>query len=333
MKAWVVEAFEDPFVMHVRDVPRPEPAPGEVLIRVAAAGLNFGETLVLNGTYQKLPALPYIPVSEYAGVVEACGDGVEGIVPGDRVVAFSVPLEGGGLAEFASIPVQWVFPLASHLSLVQGAAYPMNFWTAWNALTRRGDLRRGETLVVHGGTGGIGVAAIAIGAALGARVIATGRGADRLALLHEIGVEAVIDLAQENLRDRLKELTGGRGADVFVDPVGGEVFEASMRAIAPGGRILVLGFTSGVPAAARTNVMLVKMVSVIGVEARLAIEKTDGQGMEDYRAMHRWIAQTGLVPQVGRTCSFGEVPDAYADILGRRHIGKTVAIMDPDLCR
>ena len=329
----MVREYVDPFEMRIEEIDRPDPGPGEVLIRVAAAGLNYGETLVLNGTYQKMPPVPYVPVSEFSGVVETCGEGVTGFAPGDRVVAFSVPLDGGGLAEYATIAAQWVFPLVPHLSQVQGAAYPMNFWTAWNALTTRGGLRSGELLVVHGGTGGIGVAAIAIGAALGARVIATGRGTDRLAALRDIGADEVIDLAEEDLRDRLKELTGGRGADVFVDPVGGAVFEASMRAIAPGGRILVLGFTSGEPARPRTNVMLVKMISVIGVEARLAIEATDGRGMADYRRMHEWIAETGLVPQVGRTYPFEEVPEAYRDILARRHTGKSVAVVAPDLCQ
>ncbi|GHF67143.1 NADPH:quinone oxidoreductase family protein [Seohaeicola zhoushanensis] len=336
MKAWVCREYRAPYVMAIEDMPVPLPGPGEVQIRVAAAGLAFGETLVLNGSYQKTPPLPYIPVSEMSGVITAVGDGVEHLSVGDRVSAFSFDLAGGGLAEYAVMPAQFVFAVPRGMTLVEAAAYPMNAWTAWNALGSRGRLQPGEVLVVHGATGGVGQAAVQIGKHLGATVIATGHDARRLATLtgsgpHHLIADHVIDLGTESLRDRVKALTGGRGADVFLDPVGGQVFDDSLRCIAPGGRVLVVGFTSGTPSAPRTNVMLVKMIAVIGVEARLAIETTGGRGREEFDRMLAAYADGRLKAQVGRTYGFEDALQGYDDILARRHVGKSVLIVNPEL--
>ena len=332
MKAWVCRAFRDPFELVLEDIPVPVPGPGQVQIKVAAAGLNFGETLVLKGAYQKTPPLPYIPVSEMSGVVSACGEGATRFQPGDPVSVFSFALEGGGLGQYAVMPEACVFAKPTAISLVQAAAFPFNYWTAFNGLEQRGNLRAAETLVVHGATGGIGIAAVAIGKLLGAQVIATGSDDARLARVRALGADHVINLRTENLRDRVHALTGGRGADVFLDPVGGEVFDLSTRCIAPGGRILVVGFTSGVWAQARTNILLVKMVSVIGVEARLAIETTNGRGLADYLRLLDLISAGHVVPHVGNTYGFAEVLQGYDDIIARRHVGKSVVIVDPSLC-
>jgi NADPH2:quinone reductase len=333
MKAWVCRAFKDPYELALEELAVPEPGPGQVQIRIAAAGLNFGETLVLKGAYQKTPPLPYVPVSEMSGVVTALGPGVERFAVGDPVSVFSFGLDGGGLAEYATVPAEYAFPKPGSISLVQAAAFPFNYWTAYNALTDRGRLQAGETLVVHGATGGVGVAAIAIGKLLGARVIATGSDDARLAHVRRLGADHVVNLRMEDLRARVAALTGGRGADVFLDPVGGDVFTQSMRCIAPGGRILVVGFTSGAWAEARTNVLLVKMISVIGVEGRLAIETTGGRGRDAYERMLGLIASGHIVPHVGRTYAFEDVLSAYDDILARRHVGKCVLVVDPALCR
>lgn len=332
MKAWVCRAFVDPYRMAIEDAPEPVPGPGEVLIRVAAAGLAFGETLVLKGAYQKTPPLPYIPVSEMSGVVVSCGEGATRFRPGDRVSAFSFELAGGGLGQFAALPEGYVQPVPDGMGLIEAAAYPMNYWTAWNALVDRGALQAGETLVVHGATGGVGIAAVAVGKALGARVIATGSDDARLAEVRGLGADATVNLRTGDLREEVKDLTGGAGADVFLDPVGGPVFEQSMRCIAPGGRLLVVGFTSGEWAAARTNVLLVKMISVIGVEARLAIETTGGRGLASFERMLDAFATGRLAPHVGRVYPFEAALEGYADILARRHLGKSVLVVDPDLC-
>jgi NADPH2:quinone reductase len=304
-----------------------------VQIRIAAAGLNFGETLVLKGTYQKTPPLPYIPVSEMSGVISKCGVGVTRFRAGDAVSAFSFSLNGGGLAEYAVMPEDFVFSKPDSISFEQAAGYPINYWTSFNALGERGRLQPGETLVVHGATGGIGIAAIGIGKAMGATVIATGNDDQRLAKVKAMGADHAVNVQTEDLRERISDLTDGRGADVYLDPVGGPVFEQSMRAIAPGGRILVVGFTSGQWAQARTNVLFVKMISVIGVEARLAVETTGGKGMADYRRMLDWIADGRIVPQVGRVYRFEEALDGYVDILARRHIGKSVLAVNPAVGR
>ena len=332
MKAWVCREFRDPYELSIEEVPAPEPGPGRVQIRVAAAGLAFGETLVLKGTYQKTPPLPYIPVSEMSGVVSACGEGATRFKVGDAVSAFSFALEGGGLAQYAVMPEGFVFPKPDGISFVEAAAYPMNYWTAFNALDDRGRLQGGETLVVHGATGGIGIAAVEIGKSMDAMIIATGSDDARLAKIREIGANHVINLRTEDMRSRVKELTGGRGADVFVDPVGGEVFEQSMRCIAVGGRILVIGGTSGKWADARTNILLVKMISVIGVEARLAIETTNGKGLADFNRMLAEVAAGRIKPHVGQVYAFKDVLKGYDDILERRHFGKSVLVVDPGLC-
>lgn len=333
MKAWVCRAFSDPFVISIEEMPVPQPGPGEVQIRVAAAGLNYGEMLVLKGTYQKEARLPYIPVSELSGVVSACGPGVTRFSVGDLVSAFSIALLGGGLAEYVVMTEDFVAPVPAGMGLVAAAAYPMNYWTAWNALGSRGRLEAGEVLLVHGATGGVGIAAVQIGRARGATVIATGSSKERLAPLLDLGADHVIDLTNEDLRERVKALTGGRGADVVFDPVGGKVFDDSMRCIAPGGRILVVGFTSGVPCAPRTNVMLVKMISVIGVDARLAIETTGGRGQAEYQQMLDAFASGALQPHVGRIYPFEAAVEGYRDIEARRHFGKSVLVVDAELCQ
>ena len=324
MKAWVCRRYVAPFEIAVEEIPVPAPGPGELLIEVAAAGLTFGETLVLEGTYQLTPPLPYVPCSELSGIVRACGEGVTRFRPGDPVIAFSFSLSGGALAEFTVMPEVFVFPKPAGVGFVEAAAIPINFWTAFNALHRRGSLRSSETLVVHGATGGVGLAAVQIGKAIGATVIATGGDDDKLAVVKSLGADHVLNHRTEDLRECIKALTGGRGADVFVDPVGGDLFDLSMRAIAPGGRILVVGFTSGQWAQAKTNILLVKMISVIGVEARLAIETTNGEGMADFLEMLDWVNTGRLTPFVSQIFAFDEAVEGLQAILSRSHVGKCI---------
>lgn len=321
MKAWLCERFANPFELVQRDVAVPEPGEGEVRIRVRAAGLAFGETLVLEGGYQKLPPLPYIPSSEMSGTIDLCGPGVTRLRPGDRVAAFSVSLAGGGLAEYCVLPERFVHPIGEDIDLVDAAGFLMNHWTAFNALVRRGRVEAGETLVVFGASGGVGSAAIDVGKALGARVIAVGSDAD---YLRQLGADLAIDYRSASVFEQVRELTGGRGADVYFDPVGGEMFDQAMKAIAPGGRILVVGFTSGTPATLRTNVALVKMISVIGVEARLAIEQTGDQGWNDFRAMLAWMKEGRIGPQMATRFPFDQAPQAFRDLRNRKVRGKCV---------
>lgn len=325
MKAWVCREFVKPFRLEQADLPMPTPGPGEVRIRVKAVGLSFGETLVLEGGYQKTPPLPYVPSSELSGIVDACGPGVTAFAPGDAVAAFSVELAGGGLAEYCVMPARYVHPLPSGMSFADGAGFVMNYWTAFNALHRRAALQPGEVLVVHGATGGVGAAACDVGRAMGATVIATGSNDARLAA---VTADHHVNHTATPLRDAVLELTNGRGADVYFDPVGGDLFDQSLRAIAPGGRVLVVGFTSGTPAAARTNVLLVKMVSVIGVEARLALERMGEQGWADMAEMLRWAGEGRFHPRTGHTFGFDAVPQGFRFLLDRHHTGKCAVVIE-----
>lgn len=323
MKAWTCHRFTKPFEIKLNEAPMPEPGPGEVRIKVHAAGVSFGETLILDGTYQKTPPLPYIPSSEMAGVIDACGAGVTRLKPGDRVAAFSVSLTGGGLAEYCVLPEEFVHQIPGALDFAEAAGFLMNHWTAFNALVRRAGLQAGETLVVHGATGGAGSAAVDVGKAIGATVIATGSDDERLAA---VPAEHRINHRTQPLREAVLALTNGRGADVYFDPVGGEIFHQSMRAIAPGGRILVIGFTSGEPALVRTNIVLVKMISIIGVEGRLAIERMGQQGWDDFREMLAWAEAGRIAPGKSIHFAFEDAPAAFNHLLNRRHVGKCVVL-------
>lgn len=321
MKAWVCNRFSSPFELQLEDIPEPEPKSGEVRIRVRAAGLAFGETLILEGGYQKTPQLPYIPCSEMSGIVDAVGPGVGNLRVGDRVAAFSVSLSGGGLAEYCVLPQQFVHRIADEIDLADAAAILMNNWTAYNALFRRAQIVAGETLVVFGASGGVGSAALAIGQALGARLIAVGSDPSAPTFT---GVDAYIDYRDGNVYEQVRLLTGGRGADVYFDPVGGEMFDQAMRAIAPGGRILIVGFTSGTPANIRTNVALVKMISIIGVEGRLAIEETGQQGWSDFHNLVSMINAGKIRSQPTIRYRFSDAQKAFEDLKSRRTKGKLI---------
>lgn len=324
MKAWICREFCDPMALELTDIAVPETPPGHVQIRVRAAGLSFGETLILRGGYQKTPPLPYVPSSEMAGIVEVCGEGVSHLKPGDRVAAFSVALEGGGLAEYCSLPQEFVHSIPDNMGFPEAAGFLMNHWTAFHALVYRAYLQKGETLVVHGATGGTGAAAIDVARAIGARIIATGSNDDRL---NAIAADHRINHTKEDMRQRILELTEGRGADVYFDPVGGDLFDQSMRAIAPGGRILVVGVTSGRPALARTDLVLVKMISIIGVEGRLAIEKTGQQGWNQFREMLSWASDGRISPGKTSIIPFEDAPRGYEFLLSRKHSGKCVVVL------
>ncbi|MCC2665432.1 MAG: NADPH:quinone oxidoreductase, partial [Geminicoccaceae bacterium] len=239
----------------LEDVPLPEPGPGEVRIRVRAAGLNFADSLMIKGQYQDKPALPFVPGLEVAGQIERCGEGVAGFAPGERVMATP---DHGGFAEAVVTRAGNVVRLPDSIDYPAAAGFAIAYGTAYGALCWAGRLQAGETLLVHGAAGGVGLATVECGRALGARVIATARGPERLSVAKAHGADEVIDTASEDVRARVRELTDGRGADVVFDPVGGELFTASLRSIAWQGRILVVGFASGAIPQIPANLLLVK---------------------------------------------------------------------------
>jgi NADPH2:quinone reductase len=241
---------------------QPRPGPGQVRIRVRACGVNFADSLIVRGQYQQQPQLPFSPGFEVSGEVLELGAGVEGIAIGDRVIAMT---PHGGYAEQVIADMNRCVPMPAAMSWEHGAAFPVVFGTSHVALWHRARLRAGETLVVHGASGGVGLTAVAIGKQLGATVIATANGAEKLQVAGAHGADHLIDSSHEDVRTRIKEITQGRGADVVYDPVGGELFTASLRSIAFEGRILIIGFASGSVPQIPANHLLVKNVDVIGL--------------------------------------------------------------------
>jgi NADPH2:quinone reductase len=265
MRGWHVVRTGDPIeVMTLDDLPVPSPGPGEVVVAVRACGLGYPDLLLTQGKHQEKPPLPFTPGMEISGVVREAGPGSE-FAPGQRVVGLA-RLPHGGLAEFALASAADLYPLPEDIDDVSAAAMYTAFQTAWVALHRRAALRAGETLLVNAGAGGVGSAAIQLGVAAGARVIATAGGPEKAELCRTLGAEHAIDyLANPDFAPLVNELTGGRGADVIFDPVGGDVFDRSRRCIAWEGRLLVIGFASDVIPTVRMNHLLIKNYSILGL--------------------------------------------------------------------
>lgn len=269
MRAWRVHEYGDPRnVMRLDDVEPPEARPGQVLIEVEAAGLNFADTLIIAGQYQERPPLPYTPGLEVAGLVVGAGAGADHLL-GRRVVAGPLVPQGGGLAELMVCDADRVFGIPDSLDSAAAAALHMNYQTGWIALRHRAHIEADDVLLVHAGAGGVGSAAIQLGLAAGARVIATAGGPEKVAVCRRLGAHVVVDYTTEDFVAAVKEATDGRGADIVYDPVGGDVFDRSTKCIAFEGRILVVGFTSGRIPSLPVNHALVKNYSVVGVHAGL----------------------------------------------------------------
>jgi NADPH2:quinone reductase len=309
----------------VDDIPKPEPGPGEVRIRVRAAGLNFADTLIIKGQYQDRPPLPFVPGMEIAGRIDACGPGVAGLAPGQRVMA---ALGHGGFAELAVCPAEAVVRLPESMDDVTAAGFAIAYGTAYGALSWAARLVPGETLVVHGAAGGVGLATVECGRVLGARVIASARGAEHLAIAMAHGAEAAVDTASEDVRARIKQLTEGRGADVVFDPIGGDIFQASLRSIAWGGRILVIGFASGDIPQIPANILLVKNASAVGFYWGSYRSHDLARVHAGFEELLRWHGEGRIRPLVSGVRSLAEAPQALAQLLSRKSSGKIVLTID-----
>lgn len=322
MRAVLCRSLGDVAALKVEEVASPAMRPDQVRIAVKAAGVNFPDILMVEGKYQVKPELPFIPGLEVAGTVLECGAEVSHVRPGQRVVAFA--RRGGGYASEIVLPGAIVTPIPDTMDFVTAAAFPVAYGTAHFALEYRGRLKQGETLLVLGAAGGVGLAAIEIGKLLGARVIAAAGGADKLAVCRKHGADEVIDYRNEELRERVKELTGGKGADVVFDPVGGSAFEQSVRCIGWEGRILVVGFASGEIPRVAANMILVKNFSVIGVVFGEHSARFPDSSRERLKSLMPAVADGRLTPTVWRTFPLEEAPAALAEITGRRVIGKVI---------
>ena len=324
MRAWRVHEFGHPRdVMRLDQVEPPEAGPGQVVIAVEAAGLNFADNLIIAGRYQERPPLPYTPGLEAAGLVVAAGTGA-GHLLGRRVVAGPMVSQGGGLAELMVCDADRVFGIPDSLGSAAAAAIHMNYQTGWIALHRRTQIEAGDVLLVHAGAGGVGSAAIQLGLAAGARVIATAGGSGKVAVCRRLGAHVVIDYTTEDFVAMVKDDTAGRGADVVYDPVGGDVFDRSTKCIAFEGRILVVGFTSGRIPSLPVNHALVKNYSVVGVHAglyRTALPEMWPHVHQELMVLH----EQGLIdPLVHSEVRLEDTRDGLVRIADRGTWGKVV---------
>jgi NADPH2:quinone reductase len=322
MKAMLCRAWGAPDVLRLEDVPPRALRSGEVRIRVRAAGVNFADSLMVAGTYQVKPPFPFTPGLEAAGEVIETGSDVTVLRTGQRVLA--VLRNGGGYAEEIVLDAATVVPIPEAMDFVTAAAFPVAYGTAHFALTHRGHLQSGETLLVLGAAGGVGLTGVEIGKALGARVIAAAGGADKLAVARSRGADELIDYRGESIRDRVRELTGGKGADVVYDPVGGDAFDQALRAVNWEARMLVIGFASGRIQAAPANLILVKNISVIGVVWGAQTERDPAWMSGNLAELLRWWCQGKLKPLIAKTFPLAGAGAAFNALLSRRYAGKVV---------
>ena len=318
MRAWQVSALGQPAVC--RDIALPVPGPGEARLRIAACGLNFADLLMQDGKYQEHPALPYVPGMEFSGIVEALGPGApaDAPAPGARVAAFA---GSGGLAEAAVLPVARLVEIPATMSLTEAAAFQIAYGTSHLALAHRARLQPGETLLVLGAAGGVGLTAVEIGRRLGARVIACARGAAKREVALAAGADDFIDSDTPDLKAAFKALGG---VDVVYDPVGGAGFDAALSACRPEGRLLAIGFASGAVPQVPANRLLVKNLSVIGLYWGGYLAFAPEVLTDSLRTLFGWYATGGLRPHVGHVLPFARYPEGLALLRDRRATGKVV---------
>jgi NADPH2:quinone reductase len=321
MKALLCTAWGGPDALSVGEVPSAAPGPGEILVGVRACGLNFADTLIIQGKYQERPEFPFSPGIEVSGEVLETGPGVDEFAAGDTVIAFC---GHGGLAEQVVVPSGNAVRTPQGLDFVTAAGFAVVYGTAHVGLERRAGLQPGEVLLVHGAAGGVGLAAVEVGRQMGATVIATASSEEKLALATEHGAHHVINYREESFRDGVKALTDGRGADVVFDPVGGEVFDQSVRCINWEGRILVIGFASGAIPELPVNLTLVKNMSVVGVYWGAYRKRDPAVLQQSWRQLLEWLAEGALSPHISATYPLAQASAALNSLMERRATGKVV---------
>jgi NADPH2:quinone reductase len=295
--------------------------PGTLELEVKAAGCNFFDILMMQGKYQVKPPFPFVPGAEVAGIVRAVGDGVKGFKKGDRVLA-SAGL--GGFAEIAVVPSVAAWAMPEEMSFAEGAALPIIYPTSYAGLVFRAKLEAGETLLVHAAAGGVGVAAVQIGKALGARVIATAGGPEKLEVAREAGADELIDYSKEDFVERVKQLTGGKGADVIYDSVGGDTFDQSLKCIAWNGRLLVIGFAGGRIPEVKANRILLKQISIVGLHWGAHVQNEPARIPETFKALFDLYRKGKIKPVIFKTYSLEEVPVALEALGSRKTWGKVI---------
>jgi NADPH2:quinone reductase len=324
VRAVVCHALGAPETLRLEEFPSRGLKPGEVRVAIRAAGLNFPDVLMAAGEYQLKPELPFTPGMEAAGDVTEVGAEAKGVAVGDKVI---VKMRHGAFTDEAVVTPPQLTPLPSNFDYAEGATYLAGHGTAYHALIDRGRLEPGEVLLVHGAGGGVGLAAVEIGKMLGATVIATASSDEKLAIAKSRGADHLVRYDREPFRDAVKRITDGRGADVVFDPVGGEMFENSMRCIAWGARLLVIGFTGGI-GSAKTNLLLIKGASVLGVRAGEAVRKNPALGEVRLKALLAWAEEGKLRPNISHRLPLEDCAKAMRLLLDRKAIGRVALVME-----
>ncbi len=321
MKAWRVHAWGEPESMVLEQIPEPSAGSGQVRIRTRAAALNFFDILQVQGKYQVKPPFPFTPGAEVAGVIDDVGDGVTTFRAGDRVMAMP---HGNGFSEYCAARISSVFAIPEGMSFEEAAAVPIVYHTSYFALRHRAMLQAGEWLLVHAGASGVGMSAIQIGKALGARVIATAGGEAKCAFAQAQGADHVLDYSEPAWVDQVKMITEAHGADVIYDPVGGDVFDLSTKCIASGGRLLIIGFASGRIPAIAANRILLKNMSLLGALWGGYVQSHPEYPATVHAALMEMYAAGKIRPTVGATYPFEEAPRAMRDLAASKVMGKAV---------
>jgi NADPH:quinone reductase len=324
MRAVLCKEWGGPERLSVEEVPSPPMRAGAVRVAVHAAGINFADLLLITGQYQEKPALPFTPGAEASGTVTEVGTGVSNVKPGDRVIA----LAGlGAYAEEIVVDAARVMPMPAKMDFAAAAGFPIAYGTSHGALDWRARLQPGEWLLVYGAAGGVGLTAVEIGKAMGARVIACAGGPEKLAVAKQYGADFLIDYSREDIRAKVKEITGGRGVDVVYDPVGGDAFDAALRSIAWEGRVVIIGFASGRIPQIPANIALVKNISIIGFYWGSYQSRRPELLQTSFAQLFRWFEEGKLKPHISQMFDLKHVADALELMRQRKSTGKVVLKM------
>ena len=325
MKAVLCKAFGPPESLVIEEVESLKPGKGQVVISVKACGVNFPDTLIIQGKYQSKPPFPFTPGSEVAGIVKELGEGVKTTKVGERVMAF---IGMNGFAEEAIAHEFQIVPMPHNLDFASASAFLLTYGTSHHALKDRAQLQPGETLLILGAAGGVGLAAVELGKIMGVKVIAAASSNEKLEVCKQHGADEVINYSTEDLRDRIKQLTDGKGVDVAFDPLGGNFSEPVLRSMAWGGRFLVIGFAAGDIPRIPLNLPLLKVYSIVGVFWGAFMERDPRHGRENIQELIRWVNEGKLKPHVSATYSLEHVADALNDLMERKVTGKAVLVTE-----
>jgi len=325
MKAIVCNKFGTPKTLNYQVIETPTPKQGEVLISVKACSVNFPDTLIIQGKYQFRPEFPFSPGSDVAGIVEKVGENVKHLKVGDEVVGF-IPF--GGFAEKAIVKAKDCFPKPKGMSMVNASAFLLAYGTSYHALKDRANLQKGETILILGASGGVGLTALELAKLMGAKVIAAASTKEKLELCKQFGADEVINYTEESVKDKVKEITNGKGVDVIYDPVGGHFSELALRAIAWKGRHLVIGFANGEIPKIPINLTLLKEASIVGVFWGAFAQKEPKESLENIKQLLTWFAKGDLKPHIDKTYSLKNAPKALEAMMQRKVKGKIVIDME-----